>query len=222
MTITQTVVTAPAPTRLSIADLRTSGRAEGQVRLAGTITQARLHTNRAGNEWATLTLTDTTGQIDLNVFPRTWMPLRGQEFVQPGQAVAVTGRINTRSRDQVEIYCHDLAPTRPQALPPQAADPVSVQTLIGRYAMALADIAGSDEPRPVRTPAAFTALVRDAAHLLAGSRLGEAGGHLLAASQYLRAVPATPDEHQRRLLEFAAGHLAQAQDLTDWPRAEAS
>lgn len=220
MIIAQATCTTPAPARPTIADLRTSGRTEGEVRLVGTITQARRHANRAGNQWATLTLTDATGQIDLKVFPRTWMPLRERPFVEVGQPVAVTGRINAPGRDLVEVYCHDLAPAPAQALPPQATDPVTARTLIGRHATGLADLAATDE-RTALTPAAFTALVRDTAHLLLDTRLHEAGQHLLAASQYLRAVPAAAGEHQEQLLEFAAAHLAQAQDCTDFPRSEA-
>ncbi|MFF2080619.1 OB-fold nucleic acid binding domain-containing protein [Kitasatospora sp. NPDC058162] len=215
MIIAQAVPSAPLPTRPTIAALRTSGRTEGEVRLTGTITQARQHANRAGNEWATLTLTDTTGQIGIRVFPRTWMPLRELPFVEVGRPVAVTGRINAPGHDLVEVYCNDLTPSPARELPPQVTDPMTVQALIGRHARSLADLAGSGE-RP-RTLAAFTVLVRDAAQLLVDTRLGEAGGHLRAAGQYLRAIAAAGGEHQQQLLEFAAAHLAQAQDLADAP-----
>ncbi|MFE9427798.1 OB-fold nucleic acid binding domain-containing protein [Kitasatospora sp. NPDC006697] len=219
MIIAQAVRPPQTPTRPTIADLRTSGSTEGEVRLVGTITHSRRHANRAGNQWATLTLTDTTGQIDVRVFPRTWMPLRERDVVQVGQPVAVTGRINAPGRDLVEIYCNDLAPAPAQALPPQDSDLVTMEMMIGRHATALVDLAATDE-RTTLTPAAFTALVRDTAHLLLDTRLHEAGQHLLAAGQYLRAVPAAAGEHQQ-LLAFAARHLGQAQDCADAPRSEA-
>lgn len=148
------------------------------------------------------------------------MALRDRDFVEVGQPVTVTGRINIPGRDQVEVYCHDLAPAPAQALPPQDSDPVTVRTLIGRHATGLADLAATDE-RTALSPAAFTALVRDAAHLLLDTRLHAAGQHLLAAGQYLRAIPAAAGEHQQQLLDFAAAHLAQAQDCADFPRSEA-
>ncbi|WP_344441507.1 hypothetical protein [Kitasatospora nipponensis] len=124
--------------------------------------------------------------------------------------------------DLVEVYCNDLTPTTPaRELPQQATEPVTIQALTGRHSRALADLAGSDE-RTARTLAAFTTLVRDAALLLVDTRLGEAGGHLRAASQYLRAIAAASGEHQQQLLEFAAAHLAQAQDSADWPHGRAA
>ncbi|MDH6107899.1 DNA polymerase III alpha subunit [Kitasatospora sp. MAP12-15] len=216
----QPVCPPPAPTRQTIADLRTSGRIEGEVRLTGTITEARRHTNKSGNEWAGLTLTDTSGQIEVVVFPRTWRQLLDRDAVEVGRPVSVTGRINAPGRDLVQVYCHDLAPAHAQALPPQTTDPVTVQALIGRHAAALVDLAAVEERAP-RTLAAFTTLVRDTASLLRDTRLDEAGGHLLAAGQYLRAIPAAADT-RHQLLEFAAAHLAQAQDCADWPRGAAS
>ncbi|MFI9322710.1 OB-fold nucleic acid binding domain-containing protein [Kitasatospora aureofaciens] len=155
MIIAQAICLPQTPTRPTIADLRASGRTEGEVRLVGTVTQIRQHANRADNQWATLTLTDTTGQIDIRAFPRTWMPLRERPFARVGHAVAVSGHLNAPGRNLLEMYGQDLAPAPEQALPPQPASPVTVEMLIGRHANVLADLAADEEhsaPTSRRSP----------------------------------------------------------------------
>jgi DNA polymerase-3 subunit alpha len=63
--------------------------AQADVRLAGAVIELRPYTTKAGKKMGYLKLEDTTGVIELTIFPKAWGEL-GKDFFSVGQAVSVT------------------------------------------------------------------------------------------------------------------------------------
>jgi len=101
-------VSAELPTE-TVADLVASGRIAGEAQISGTVTGIDARRNRAENEWATVALDDSTGRIEVLVFPRNWPAIR--PHLQVGRVATLTGRLNLDGRTrQLQLYATGLAP----------------------------------------------------------------------------------------------------------------
>ncbi|MCC9312070.1 OB-fold nucleic acid binding domain-containing protein [Kitasatospora sp. RB6PN24] len=126
----------------TIAQLRAGGRTAGEARIGGTVTAIDRRTNRARNEWAAVTLTDSTGVIDAMVFPRTWSQVHERLVV--GVRVSVTGRLNVATG--LAITCWVLLSTialHGLRLRPSLVIPIRV-----RVKPKITVKTGADQPKP--------------------------------------------------------------------------
>jgi len=78
----------------SIAELLGSGRTEGFVKLSGLITGVERRLNKAGNQWAIVTLADRDATMEVLFFPKNYLLVQ-QELVEDN-VISVNGRLNDR------------------------------------------------------------------------------------------------------------------------------
>ena len=78
----------------AIAELLGSGRTEGFVKLAGLITGVERRINKAGNQWAIVTLADRDATMEVLFFPKNYLLVQ-QELVEDN-VISVNGRLNDR------------------------------------------------------------------------------------------------------------------------------
>jgi DNA/RNA endonuclease YhcR with UshA esterase domain len=93
----------PAAEPQSIQDVRDSGRIEGEVTICGTVTGVHERINRAQNSWATVTVDDGSGTIDVLLFPKHWQHV-GE--MRAGKRLTVAGRLNESPQGLLEVFGH--------------------------------------------------------------------------------------------------------------------
>ena len=100
---------------VSIADLLSSGRAEGAVQVAGLITTVDRRINKkSGSPWAIVTIEDLDGSVEVLFFPKCYALY--VDALAEDAAISVQGRINERdgtvSIIAQELALLDLTPTK--------------------------------------------------------------------------------------------------------------
>jgi DNA polymerase III subunit alpha len=78
----------------SIPELLSSGRTEGEAKVAGLITAVDKRINKRGDPWAIVTVTDRDASLEVLFFPKTY-PLYVDALLED-TAVTVKGRLNDR------------------------------------------------------------------------------------------------------------------------------
>jgi DNA polymerase-3 subunit alpha len=92
----------------SIADLLSSGRTEGTVRVAGLIASVDRRINRKnGSPWAIAIIEDLDAAVEVLFFPKTYALYAGE--LAEDAAVSVQGRINERD-GTVSIIAQEMTP----------------------------------------------------------------------------------------------------------------
>jgi len=189
-----TAQTLPAAWR-SIASVLS--REEGQATITGIIDDIDQRTNRAGRDWAVVTLVDSTALVEVEFHPKTWAQITG---LRVGTALTVSGRL---SRDAAtgELVLFGNGPQDPAwhqgdpaaALPDSAVDVPGLYTRVLDPAESLHDqlCAGTDPleilsalraESPIR---ALADLLRDLAIDLAASGHRDQAAQVRAAEQHL-------------------------------------
>jgi DNA polymerase-3 subunit alpha len=92
---------------IAIAELLASGRAEGDVQVAGIIVSVDRRINKkSGNPWAIVTIEDLDAAVEVLFFPKVYGQFAAE--LTEDAAVSVRGRINDRD-GTVSIFAQDLA-----------------------------------------------------------------------------------------------------------------
>ena len=78
----------------SIADLLSSGRTEGEVKLSGLITSVDRRVNKTGNQWALITLADRDATLEVLFFAKSYVLVA--EALIEDNVISVRGRLNER------------------------------------------------------------------------------------------------------------------------------
>jgi hypothetical protein len=105
-------------TMLGIAGLLASGRLQGDVTVAGTVAALDVRTIAAGHDWATLTLDDGTGSVDVQVPPKAWPD--AHEVVLLGARITVAGLLN-QTREGLQVIGLTVAAPLTKHRPPHLA-----------------------------------------------------------------------------------------------------
>jgi DNA polymerase-3 subunit alpha len=90
---------------VSIAELKASGRTEGEVKIAGLITSVDRRMNKAGNPWALITIADHDAEIEALFFAKSYTLV--QHALIEDSTVAVRGRLNERD-EVLSLFGSDL------------------------------------------------------------------------------------------------------------------
>jgi DNA polymerase III subunit alpha len=90
----------------TIAELVASGRTEGTVRVSGLITGVDRRVNKAGAQWAIVTVADRDSSVEVLFFPKSWQLLRPEDAAEDN-VVSVRGRVNERD-GAISIFGEEL------------------------------------------------------------------------------------------------------------------
>ncbi|MFI1583983.1 DNA polymerase III subunit alpha [Embleya sp. NPDC020630] len=91
----------------SIAELKNSGRTEGNVQLAGLITGIQRKVNKSGSPWAMINLADHDGEIEVLFFPQSYTLVA--HALEEDVAVSIKGRLNERD-GALSVFGSELVP----------------------------------------------------------------------------------------------------------------
>ncbi|MDP9845737.1 DNA polymerase-3 subunit alpha [Streptosporangium lutulentum] len=90
----------------TIADLLTSGRQDGTVRVSGIISGLQRKVTKQGSSWAIVNLEDHDATVECLIFPKSY--LLYSEALTEDRVVSIRGRINVRD-EALNIYGEDVA-----------------------------------------------------------------------------------------------------------------
>jgi DNA polymerase-3 subunit alpha len=98
-----------------------------QVTIAGMLTGVAPRVTRAGKVWASATLEDMVGAVEVLFFPNTYELVRGH--LRDDLVVAVKGRVNRRDAGSVSIAAHDVMLLDVNAAQAAANRPLTIHLL---------------------------------------------------------------------------------------------
>jgi len=91
----------------SIAEVKDSQQAEGEIVLAGMIASVERRVNKKGEPWAIITLEDLDASIEVLAFPKSYSVF-SQDLIEDS-VILIKGRVNIRE-DKMGVFCSDVAP----------------------------------------------------------------------------------------------------------------
>ncbi|MFB9966772.1 DNA polymerase III subunit alpha [Sinosporangium siamense] len=101
-----------------IADLLSSGRQDGPVRVSGIVSGLQRKVTKQGSPWAIVTLEDHDASVECLIFPKTYI-LYGEALAED-RVISMRGRINERD-ETTSVYVEEVVPldvTRADTEPP--------------------------------------------------------------------------------------------------------